>query len=576
VRRQALKKNSNLRQDDYLEKKEFYERGDLRFIIYSRKSVTTKEGDSIENQINDCKRRIFLQYPNASEANITVYQDEGYSGRNTHRPGYQKMLKAIEAGQADIIVCYRLDRLSRSVSDFSNLLKELEEHDVVFISISESFDTTSSFGRAMIQIASVFAQLERETIAERVRDNMHALAKNGQWLGGTPPLGFTAERITKVKVTEDNEEKEKTACKLKVNEEEIETVRIIFEKFLETKSYSAVSKHLLKKGKIPRRGSIFSVSGLKETLQNPVYCTADKAALSYFTQYNANVCFTEDDCKSEYKHGLLAYNKRNHNKKNIPRNPIAKWIIAVGKHRGIISGEDWVKVQKIMEAKKPAESDEAQPAAERNDYALLSGMLRCDKCGSRMFAHLRYPDNPDMFYYICDKKRRGSKSECDGENLMGSETDAKISEYISASSDNNSEIIRHLEKLKREISPEKKNDPLAAINRKIAQNKKDSEKLLTPLFRELANGDLLKRLNEKAAELARELTELEAQQAEIEREQAFVSDKALNTDLIAGALADWRNNPDVLSIHEKRSIIEAIIKKIVWDGEILHIFPYGE
>jgi site-specific DNA recombinase len=568
-----LKKNSSLRQDDYLEKREFYERSDLRFSIYARKSVYSKEGDSIENQINDCKRRIFLQYPNATEANIAVYQDEGYSGKNTERPGYQKMLKAIEAGQADIVVCYRLDRLSRSVSDFSSLLKDLEENNVVFVSINESFDTTSSFGRAMIQIAAVFAQLERETIAERVRDNMHALAKKGQWLGGTPPLGFTAERITKVKLTENNEEKEKTTCKLKVNEEEAETVRIIFEKFLETKSYCAVSKYLAKEGRIPRKGSLFSVLGLKETLQNPVYCAASRAALSYFTEHGANVCFTEDDCDS--KHGLLAYNKRNHNKKNIPRNPIAKWIIAAGKHRGIISGEDWVKAQRIIQAGKPAESDDVR-SAERNDYALLSGLLRCNKCGSRMFAHRRSPGTPGLFYYICDKKKRGGKSECDGENLIGHETDERISRYISAGSDNNSEIIRHLEKLKQEVAPKKKADPLAAINKKIAQNKKDSEKLLTPLFKELANDDLINKLNEKAADLALELTQLEARRADIEREQAPASDKALNTGLIAEALADWRNNPDVLSIHEKRNIIETIIKKIVWDGAALHIFLHGE
>ena len=100
------------------------------------------------------------------------------------------MLKQCRQRQIRCIVCYRLDRISRNVGDFSALIDELNRLDITFNSISEKFDTTSHMGRAMMYIASVFAQLERETIAERIHDNMLELAKDGRWLGGNPPTGY--------------------------------------------------------------------------------------------------------------------------------------------------------------------------------------------------------------------------------------------------------------------------------------------------------------------------------------------------------------------------------------------------
>ncbi len=95
----------------------------------------------------------------------------------------------------DYLVCYRLDRISRNVSDFSALIEELNDRNISFVCIKEEFDTSKPMGKAMMYIASVFAQLERETIAERVRDNMLMLARTGRWLGGTPPLGYTSEKM---------------------------------------------------------------------------------------------------------------------------------------------------------------------------------------------------------------------------------------------------------------------------------------------------------------------------------------------------------------------------------------------
>mgnify|MGYP000293821951 FL=1 len=111
------------------------------------------------------------------------------------------MLRDIKLNKPEYVVCYRLDRISRNVSDFSSLIEDLNSYNISFICIKEEFDTSKPMGKAMMYIASVFAQLERETIAERVRDNMLMLARTGRWLGGTTPTGFTSEKIQESSLT---------------------------------------------------------------------------------------------------------------------------------------------------------------------------------------------------------------------------------------------------------------------------------------------------------------------------------------------------------------------------------------
>lgn len=141
----------------------------MRAAIYSRKSVKSETGDSIENQAALCRQYIEHHWP---QAEIEVYEDEGFSGATLHRPQFAALMEAVQAGRVDMLVCYRLDRVSRSVTDFAALIETLNRRQVSFVCIREQFDTATPMGKAMLYIASVFAQLERETIAERVSDNM--------------------------------------------------------------------------------------------------------------------------------------------------------------------------------------------------------------------------------------------------------------------------------------------------------------------------------------------------------------------------------------------------------------------
>ncbi len=119
-----------------------------------------------------------------------MYEDEGFSGGNLERPQFRMMMRDAQKKNFAAIVVYRLDRISRNIGDFAKLIEELNTLKIAFVSIKEQFDTSSPMGRAMMYISSVFSQLERETIAERIRDNMHELSKTGRWLGGTTPTGM--------------------------------------------------------------------------------------------------------------------------------------------------------------------------------------------------------------------------------------------------------------------------------------------------------------------------------------------------------------------------------------------------
>ena len=155
--------------------------------IYARQSVEKADSLSVQGQIDLCKKQ-------AGE-DFGVYQDRGFSGKNTNRPAFQRMMEDVEKGAIRKIIVYRLDRFSRSIADFGRLWEVLKKHGVEFVSINETFDTSTPMGRAMLNIIMVFAQLERETTAERVRDNYDQRVKLGAWPGGPAPFGFSVGRL---------------------------------------------------------------------------------------------------------------------------------------------------------------------------------------------------------------------------------------------------------------------------------------------------------------------------------------------------------------------------------------------
>ena len=346
-----------------------------QYVIYSRKSKFTGKGESIENQIELCRQYIAMHFGEDAAENVLVYEDEGFSGGNLERPQFKKMMKDSQKIAFAAIVVYRLDRISRNIGDFAKLIEDLGDRHIDFISIREQFDTSSPMGRAMMYIASVFSQLERETIAERIRDNMHELSKTGRWLGGTTPTGYASESLNP-SITVDG--KERKAYKLKPIPEEIQLVKTIFSVFMETGSLSKTDQYLLEHRCVTKRGKQFTRFAIRGILTNPVYMIADETAYQYLKENNVDLFAERAEFDGE--HGIMAYNRtlQRPGKANQIR-PMEEWIVAVGKHPGIVAGGDWVRVQTMLDVNKS--KSYRRP---RSNVALLSGLLRCGECGDYM------------------------------------------------------------------------------------------------------------------------------------------------------------------------------------------------
>lgn len=201
--------------------------------IYSRKSKFTGKGESIQNQIQLCKDYAAKNY---DVEKLLIFEDEGYSGSNTNRPKYKEMIENAIYHKFDILICYRLDRISRNITDFTSLVELLSENSIEFISIRENFDTSTPMGRAMMFIASVFSQLERETISERIKDNMYSLAKSGRWLGGRTPTGFISKQVEYF----DDINSKRKLYRLSPKPSELKLVTTLYNKYLELTSLTAL------------------------------------------------------------------------------------------------------------------------------------------------------------------------------------------------------------------------------------------------------------------------------------------------------------------------------------------------
>ena len=308
--------------------------------IYSRKSKVTEKGDSTYNQIQACKNYAKQFFPNSKK--IITYMDEGFSGGNTNRPMFQQMMLDAASKRFNVLICYRLDRISRNIAQFSNTYEILQKNNIEFVSVKEQFDTSSPIGRAMLSIAMVFAQLERETIAERIRDNMHALACSGRWLGGTCPTGFKSKAIKYY----DKNFNMKKIFQLTPIAEEISLIILIFNSYLKLQKLRQVEAYLLKQGIKTKNNYNFTAATIRDILINPVYACADLEIYQYFKSLNAKVCGKATDYNGVY--GIAAYNRTDQENKSPKPKDVNEWIIAIGKHQGIIPGLKWIKVQKII------------------------------------------------------------------------------------------------------------------------------------------------------------------------------------------------------------------------------------
>src|SRR5262245_56448890 len=206
----------------------------VRCAIYTRKSTDEGLGlafNSLDAQREACAAFVLSQKHEGWMVLPALYDDGGYSGGTMERPALERLLADIEAGQVDVVVVYKVDRLTRALSDFAKLVEVFDRCGVSFVSITQQFNTTTSMGRLTLNVLLSFAQFEREVIGERVRDKIAASKKKGMWMGGMPPLGYDVKDR-----------------KLAINRNEARTVVDIYRRYLSFKSVRQLRDELAAAG----------------------------------------------------------------------------------------------------------------------------------------------------------------------------------------------------------------------------------------------------------------------------------------------------------------------------------------
>ena len=539
--------------------------------IYSRKSKFTGKGESIGNQIELCRNHIALQYGQEYLDNdrVLVFEDEGFSGGNTNRPAFKKMMQAAEKREFKAIVVYRLDRISRNIGDFSNLIQKLSALDISFVSISEQFDTVSPMGRAMMYISSVFAQLERETIAERIRDNMHELAKTGRWLGGNTPSGYESEAVKTVTL----DGKQRSLYQLRIVPSEAETVKQIFAMFRAYQSLTKVESELAKQHMKTKRGNPYTRFAIKGILQNPVYMIADAEAYQYFCDHQANLYAAKDEFDG--KSGMMVYNRTDQVKgRSVKLKPQEEWIVSVGKHEGLVTGKDWVAVQDELERNR----DKAYRKPRKNE-ALLTGLIFC-RCGSRMYPKLSKQEMEDgrtAFSYVCKQKDVSRGENCKIRNVSGNLLDDAAVEEIKHLSEDKALFAKQIERNKKSFSDHQ--DDFDDKIKELRSSVTEAEKMMNSLLDSLGGAEsatVRQRVMQKIHELDGEIQGKKEKIRELER---IVTRQELSQeefDLLRDTIVSFAAMVDQMSVEQKRQAIRMLVRKVIWDGENAHIFLFGE
>ncbi len=323
--------------------------------IYTRQSIDKQDSISIETQIDLCKKEI------KTNEQFKIYKDKGFSGKNTDRPNFKKLIEDIKNGYITKIIVYKLDRISRSITDFSNIMDILETNKVSFISANEKFDTSTPTGKAMLYIIMIFAQLERETIAERIKDNYYSRGKTGVWLGGPAPFGYTISKTTK----------NTNNISVLNPTKNIEIVKKIYDMYANTSvSLGYIAKVLLEEDS----SNMWNNIKISRILHNPCYVKADTDIYEFFK--NKKCIITNDITDFNGEKGCALYGKRDKN--NNKYKNYENMILSISNHNGVIDSSTWLKCQTKLKDNVQIKN------SGKGKHTFLTGLLKCGYCGYSM------------------------------------------------------------------------------------------------------------------------------------------------------------------------------------------------
>ncbi len=466
--------------------------------------------------------------PDEKNEKILTFIDNGFSGGNINRDGVQKMMKQIETGKISKVIVYRLDRISRSLADFVNILNIFKEHNVEFVSSQESFDTSSPYGELIVKILAVFAEFERQSIISRVTQAYEHRSEMGFYMGGRRPYGFELEPaiINNIKTK-----------KLKPVLEETEQIKYIFNTYsIENVTLGRLLKNLTENNIKPLQGGGWTTSKLSTILKNPIYVMADNRIYEYFQRMNVQI-ISSPECFDGI-HGVQIYGKTKHNANSNDWSDIKAVIMT---HEGVISSKTWIKCQQKLARNKQIRNSVS------NKTSWLGGKIICKMCGRTMTTIKGKTSSGEIRrYFICTGKShfkdcKGTKSTIYAEsleNMVYAGIEKKLKNLKGIKSGESKNISPQLNELRNKIK-----------TIELAQNQ-----IADTLINPGVNFDLIEILNEKASKLKADKQELLIKIDEIENSEVVVK-TAINLS------KKWKT----ASFEEKRGVTFVLINRIVID-----------
>ena len=489
--------------------------------IYARQSAMRDDSISIESQIVLCESEI------KSNTHRT-YVDQGFSGKNTERPQFQEMMAAVRNGEIKRIICYKLDRCSRSVRDFVSMIEVLEQYEVEFISFTEKFDTSSPMGRAMLNICIVFAQLERETIQMRVEDAYKSMSQKGFYMGGRIPYGFNREQYLL---------NGKKTSRYTHDEEQSFAVRMIYETFHAPKANTGDVISVLTACNIKNpetKDGSWRSGRIHQIICNPIYVKADLAVYHFFQENGAIIHNSPDDFDGF--HGCYLYEDKS---EGLPRKilRIAGHHLVLAPHEGIVSSDLWLSCRK----KFKFTGDRLHDNSVKRHW--LAGKIKCMKCGYALVVRST-PGKPTR-NYVCSRSTR-TYGICEGigklpaedlEEIVLSELRKKLMEFQTLSI----------------ASPSAPDPKTAELTAELEKLETETNNLLQSLM--LANSVLAKYINERVSLLDKKKTLL---LQELKKHQTRAAEKEHALQSITNYMAQWES----LTVSDKMKVVDTLIEKI--------------
>ncbi len=497
-----------------------------RYIaLYGRQSLYKEDSISVETQIE------YSKYEAHGEP-YKVYIDKGYSGKDINRPGFEEMLADLEKGFISRVIVYKLDRISRSILDFSNMMEIFQKHGVEFISTTEKFDTSTPIGRAMLNICIVFAQLERETIQKRIADAYYARSKKGFYMGGRVPYGFGLE---KVKIDGIN------TSKYVPIPEEIEHLELLFSKYSESSASLGDIIRFFRDNNINNvRGVPWSTARLSEIMRNPVYVKADADVYNFYKSQGTNIINPIED----FTGSNACYLYKGTSSETSKFNNLADKDLVLAPHEGVISSKVWLKCRRKCLNNKQS----TKPLKAKNSW--LVGKVKCGKCGYALT--VAKANTKWGRYFVCSN--RLNMKTCEG---VGKTIYADILEQY---------MLAAIKKKLKEFNELTADDELGT-NPKLNEEKIQLSRLEDEIEQLLnkvgcANETLMKYINEK-------IEVLDAERAELKKEIYKLSSAANDNNFIVvkNHVDKWSD----LTFSDRQAVVDALISIIYITGDQIDI-----